>query len=200
MKRVRTIALCVDCHEFECWRGWLAHGFFLKTHTHHVRYSGVNSATAKPVPPRASVDRNISAYLHSGDGGTTSTFRTILLCVISAFYLFFLTLLCFVPHQVPIEHWHLMDVLYACTDQSQIALEVIRVNEELDLKTAAKMYAVALEVREFVWVSPSLQLWLALTLCVPLNCGGGMDTEGRRTSDVHWCVAYTRQTQLGHER
>lgn len=40
-----------------------------------------------------------------------------------------------------------MDVLYACTDESQIALEVLRVNEELDLKTAAKMYAMALEVR-----------------------------------------------------
>ncbi|CAM9671460.1 unnamed protein product [Pylaiella littoralis] len=48
--------------------------------------------------------------------------------------------------QVPIEHWHLMDVMYACTDESHIALEVLRVNEELDLKTAAKMYATALEV------------------------------------------------------
>lgn len=49
--------------------------------------------------------------------------------------------------QVKIEQGHLMDVLSACTDEAHIALEVIRLNEELDLKIASKMYAKALEVR-----------------------------------------------------
>lgn len=39
-----------------------------------------------------------------------------------------------------------MDVLYACTDESRIALKVLRLNEELDLNTVAKMYTMALEV------------------------------------------------------
>lgn len=39
-----------------------------------------------------------------------------------------------------------MDVLYACTDESHIALQVLRLNEDLDLNTVAKMYAMALEV------------------------------------------------------
>ncbi|CAM9180861.1 unnamed protein product [Ectocarpus sp. 4 AP-2014] len=47
---------------------------------------------------------------------------------------------------VPIEHVHLMDVLYACTDQCDIALEVLRLNEELGLDADPKMYAMALEV------------------------------------------------------
>ncbi|CBJ27793.1 pentatricopeptide repeat-containing protein, putative [Ectocarpus siliculosus] len=47
---------------------------------------------------------------------------------------------------VPIEHVHLMDVLYACTDQCDIALEVLRLNEELGLDAVPKMYAMALEV------------------------------------------------------
>ena len=49
--------------------------------------------------------------------------------------------------QVKIEQGHLMDALGACTDQVHIALEVLRLNEELDLKIASKMYAKALEVR-----------------------------------------------------
>lgn len=52
-----------------------------------------------------------------------------------------------VVRQTPIEHGHLMDVLYACTDESHIALRVLHLNEELDLNTVAKMYAMALEVR-----------------------------------------------------
>ena len=48
--------------------------------------------------------------------------------------------------QVKIEQGHLQDALRACTDQSHIALEVLRLNEELDLKVASKMYARALEV------------------------------------------------------
>ncbi|CAN0230848.1 unnamed protein product, partial [Ectocarpus sp. 8 AP-2014] len=47
---------------------------------------------------------------------------------------------------VPIEHVHLMDVLYACTDQCDIALQVLRLNEELGLDAVPKMYAMALEV------------------------------------------------------
>lgn len=39
-----------------------------------------------------------------------------------------------------------MDVLYACTDQCDIALEVLRLNEELGLDAVPKMYAMALEV------------------------------------------------------
>lgn len=39
-----------------------------------------------------------------------------------------------------------MDVLYACTDQCDIALDVLRLNEELGLDAAPKMYAMALEV------------------------------------------------------
>lgn len=53
----------------------------------------------------------------------------------------------FFSRQIPVEHAHLMDVLYACTDQSSIALKVIRLSEELDLNTVAKMYTMALEVR-----------------------------------------------------
>lgn len=49
--------------------------------------------------------------------------------------------------QVTIEQGHLMDALAACTDQAHIALKVLRLNEELDLKIASKMYAKALEVR-----------------------------------------------------
>lgn len=41
-----------------------------------------------------------------------------------------------------------MDVLYACTDESHVALQVLRLNEELDLNTAAKMYSMALEVSQ----------------------------------------------------
>eukprot|EP00903_Cladosiphon_okamuranus_P009597 g9136.t1 len=44
--------------------------------------------------------------------------------------------------QTPIEHGHLMDVLYACTNESHIALQVLRLNDDPD----HKMYARALEV------------------------------------------------------
>lgn len=71
---------------------------------------------------------------------------------------------CFFIGQVPIEFWHLLDVLHACTDQSHIALEILRLNEELDSTTTglmttdlkstdkmylmAKMYTMALEASE----------------------------------------------------
>lgn len=40
------------------------------------------------------------------------------------------------------EDGHLEDVLNACTDESHIALQVLRLNEELD----PKIYVMALEV------------------------------------------------------
>lgn len=75
---------------------------------------------------------------------------------------------CFCIGQVPIEFWHLLDVLHACTDQSHIALEVLRLNEELDstglmttdLKSTdkmylmAKMYTMALEASETIGFTP----------------------------------------------
>lgn len=48
--------------------------------------------------------------------------------------------------QVEIEQSHLLDVLTACTDETAIALQALRLNEELDLYVSAKMYAKALEV------------------------------------------------------
>lgn len=81
-------------------------------------------------------------------------------------------------HQTPIEHGHLMDVLYACTDESHIALQVLRLNEELDLNTVVKMYAMALEVsrgklRSFVFV---LRLF-----SVPPKFDGGSTIRGHLT-------------------
>lgn len=60
--------------------------------------------------------------------------------------------------QVQIEQGHLMDALAACTDEAHIALGVLRLNEELDLKIASKMYAKALEVRRaFIRHRPCLR-------------------------------------------
>eukprot|EP00752_Nemacystus_decipiens_P010169 g9062.t1 len=48
--------------------------------------------------------------------------------------------------QTPVEAGHLFEVLHACTDETHIALQVLRLNEALDMRTMAKMYAMALEV------------------------------------------------------
>ena len=45
-----------------------------------------------------------------------------------------------------IEHEHLMEVLAACTTQTDIALRVLRLNTELDLHVALQMYTKGLEV------------------------------------------------------
>ena len=50
--------------------------------------------------------------------------------------------------QTPIDHEHLMEVLQACTDESHIALQVLRLDEDLNLSKLAKMYAMALEVSQ----------------------------------------------------
>lgn len=39
-----------------------------------------------------------------------------------------------------------MEALKACTNQTDIAVEIIRLNNELDLYVSWKMYAMALEV------------------------------------------------------
>lgn len=81
-----------------------------------------------------------------------------------------------------------MDVLYACTDQSQIALEVIRVNEALDLNTEAKMYTMALEVR----VEPRIPLYCCWR-SVSLPKFGDEQTKGGHPT----CSVCTRHTRLG---
>ena len=72
--------------------------------------------------------------------------------------------------QVKIEQGHLMDALGACTDEAPFALDVIRLNEELDLKIAFKMYAKALEVRR-TSIHRYPCLWHATRMEVPGTLG-----------------------------
>lgn len=58
--------------------------------------------------------------------------------------------------QVQMDHSHLMDVLLACTNETDIALQTLRLNEELDLYAASKMYAKALEVSRCLLVLVSI--------------------------------------------
>lgn len=55
------------------------------------------------------------------------------------------------------EQGHLYLVLGACTVEANIALRVLQLNEELELRSRPKMYAKALEVRARVPAVAELQ-------------------------------------------
>lgn len=154
MKRLRTIACSLPPVV-------LAQHLSPKSRNHVAYCCEIAQVSVTPnIPPSC----NIAAF-----GVVAQWYRVVDEGFPAELFVVFLTPFC--AHQVPIEHWHLMDVMYACTDESHIALEVLRVNEELDLKTAAKMYAMALEVRAcgacFRWtfvgvLRPSQLFWRAV--------------------------------------